>query len=317
MTRAKGYNTQLAMAYEQAYGQTPGTPAGYNMPFYQSKLAINQNLIHSATIRSQRDQIQPAIGNTDVSGSIVVPIDQVGIGFWLQAMFGTPVTTGDGTLYTHVFKGAKRQPSLVLEQQYPDIPAYEMYNGCKVSNFAFAYGGDQELTANIYIIGAKRTIGAAPFATTLRTPPLMKFSNFQGTVEEGGVQLAIVTEVILNVDFGLNSNTYTIDGKGCRTDLPEGVLQVSGRIKAFFADTELLHKAVNNTKSSLTFKFTSGTHSLQFLMEEVIFQQTSPGIESDKGIYITLPFKAFYERGSGGSSIVATLVNGYAAYAVV
>ena len=88
-----------------------------------------------------------------------------------------------------------------------------------------------------------------------------------------------------------------------------------GSIKALFQDTVLLNKAVNNTQSSLKFKFTSGAHSLQFFMEEVIFQQTSPGIESEKGISINLPFKAFYESGAGGSAIVATLVNGYASYA--
>ncbi len=317
MPRAKGVNSQLALSYESAYGLTPASPRGYNMPFNMSKLAINQNLLHSATIRSRRAQIRPAIGNTDVAGNIVVPIDQVGIGFWLQGMFGTPVTTGTGAPYTHVFKGTMRQPSLVLEQQYPDIPVYEMFNGCKVSNFYFAYGGDHELTANMYIVGAKRNVSASPFATSLSPLPLLKFSSFQGTVEEGGVQLAIVTEASLNADFGLDGNNYTIDGNGCRTSLPEGILQVSGSIKAFFADTALLYKAVNNTKSSLTFKFTSGTSSLQFLMEEVIFQQTSPGIDSDKGIYINLPFKAFYESGSGGSAIVATLVNGYAAYAAV
>ena len=131
------------------------------------------------------------------------------------------------------------------------------------------------------------------------------------------MQLAIVTEASLTADFGLDGNTYTIGGNGCRTDLPEGILQVSGSIKAFFGDTVLLNKAVNNTKSSLKFKFTSGTHSLQFFMEEVIFQQTSPGIESEKGIYINLPFKAFYDSGTGGSAIVATLVNGYASYATV
>ncbi|MBP2658491.1 MAG: hypothetical protein H6Q69_1523, partial [Firmicutes bacterium] len=70
-------------------------------------------------------------------------------------------------------------------------------------------------------------------------------------------------------------------------------------------------------ESSLKFKFTNGTHSLQFFMEEVIFQQTSPGIESEKGIYINLPFKAFYDSDIGGSAIVATLVNGYASYAAV
>jgi len=315
MSRAKGYNSQLAMAYEQAYGQTPASPAGYNMPFNQSKIAIAQNLIESTTIRGRRDKEQPAIGNVDVSGSLVVPLDQIGTGYWLRSMFGSPVTTGSGDPYTHVFKVTDSQPSLVLEQQYPDIPAYEMFNGCKVNKFSFVYGGDNELTATLELLGAKRTVGATPFTTVLSELPLLKFSNFQGTLEEGGEQLAIVTEAGLNLDFGLDGNTYTIGGNGCRTDLPEGALQISGSITAFFADTVLLNKAISNTKSSLKFKFTSGAHSLAFFLEEVVFQQTSPGIENEKGITVKLPFQAFYDSGADGSAIVATLINSQASYA--
>ncbi|MDR3562610.1 MAG: hypothetical protein P4N59_14410 [Negativicutes bacterium] len=60
MARAKGYNSQLAMAYETAYGQTPVPPAllGYNMPMNQSKIAIKQNLIDSATIRGKSPNLQ-------------------------------------------------------------------------------------------------------------------------------------------------------------------------------------------------------------------------------------------------------------------
>ncbi len=316
MSRAKGYNSQLALGYETTYGKTPASIKGYNMPFNQSKIAIKQNLIESSTIRGRRDKEQPAVGNIDVSGSIVVPVDQIGIGFWLRAMFGNPTTTGSGDPYTHVFKVTDNQPSLVLEQQYPDISAYEMYNGCKVNKFSFTYGGDNELSANIDIIGAKRTVGATPCASPLTDISLLKFNNFQGTIEEGGLQLASVTEASLNVDFGLDGNTYTIGG-GYRTDLPEGYLEVSGNIKAFFEDIVLLNKAINNTQTSLKFKFANGTHNLGFNMEEVILQQTSPGIESEKGIMINLPFKAFYDSGADGSVIVATLVNGYASYAVL
>lgn len=316
MSRAKGINSKLALAYETVYGQTPALNAGFIMPFNQTKINVTQNLIVSNTIYGGRAQIQPATGNIDVSGNLVVPMDQVGIGFWLRAMFGNPTTTGTGDPYTHVFKVAKVQPSLILEQQYPDVPAYETFNGCKVNKFSFTYGGDSELTASLDIVGAKRTIGAASFTETLSELPLLKFSNFQGTVEEAGAQLGIVTEASLNADFGLDGNTYAIGGNGLRTDLPEGVLKLSGSIKAFFADTVLLNKAVNNTKSSLKFKFANGSHSLAFFMEEVVFQQTSPGIENEKGITITLPFKAFYNNGTGGSAIVATLVNSQASYAV-
>ena len=315
MSRAKGINSKLALAYENTYGQTPVSPVGYNIPFNKSKMDVKQNLIDSTTIRGRRDKEQPATGNIDVSGSIVVPIDQVGFGFWLRAMFGNPTTTGSGDPYTHVFKVGGSQPSLVLEQQYPDVPAYETFNGCKVNKFSFTYGGDNELTANLDLIGAKRTVGATPLVASLTEIPLLKFSNFQGSIEEGGSQLAIVTEASLNADFGLDGNTYTIGGGGYRTGLPEGVLQVSGSIKAFFEDAALLNKAIDNTESSLKFKFTSGMHSLQFFLEEVIFQQSSPGIENEKGITINLPFKAFYDNGVNDSAIVTTLVNSQASYA--
>jgi len=316
MSRAKGYNSQLAMGYETTYGKTPTAIKGYNIPFNQSKIETKQNLIESSTIRGRRDKEQPAVGSIDVSGSIVVPIDQVGIGFWLTAMFGSPTTTGSGDPYTHVFKVKDGQPSLVLEQQYPDITTYEMFNGCKANKFSFTYGGDTELTAQIDLMGAKRTIGATPFASELTDISLLRYSNFQGTIEEGGSQLATVTEANLNVDFGLDGKSYTIGGGGCRTELPEGYVQVSGTIKAFFEDTVLLNKAINNTKTSLNFKFANGTHSLGFFMEEVMLQQTSPGIENEKGIIINLPFKAYYNNGTGGSILVATLVNDHASYAV-
>ena len=314
MSKAKGYNSQLALGYETAYGKTPTSVKGYNMPFNQSKIAIKQNLIESSTIRGRRDKEQPALGNIDVSGSIVVPVDQIGIGFWLAGMFGSPTTTGSGDPYTHIFKVTDSQPSLVLEQQYSDITAYEMFNGCKLNKFSFTYGGDKELTANIDIIGAQRTVGATPLASPLTDISLLKFSDFQGTIEEGGSQLAIVTEATLNVDFGLDGTSYAIGGGGYRTELPEGYLQVSGTIKAFFEDTVLLNKAINNTKTSLNFKFANGTHSLGFNMEEVMIQQTSPGIENEKGIMINLPFKAFYDSCASGSIIVATLVNDHVSY---
>ncbi|MBP2655795.1 MAG: hypothetical protein H6Q73_3364 [Firmicutes bacterium] len=315
MSRAKGYNSQLALGYETTYGSTPTSVIGYNMPFSQSKIGITQKTIDSTTIRGRRDKDEPAVGNIDVSGSIVVPIDQIGIGYWLRAMFGTPTTTGSADPYTHVFKVTDSQPSLVLEQQYSDIPAYEMYNGCKVNKFSFTYGGDNELTATIDLLGAKRMLGTATFASTLADLSLTKFSNFQGAIEEGGSQLAIVTEASLTADFGLDANSYAIGGGGCRTALPEGYLQVSGNIKAFFEDTVLLNKAINNTQTSLNFKFTDDTYSLGFYMEEAIFQQASPGIENEKGILINLPFKAFYKSGTGSSIIVATLVNSQSAYA--
>jgi hypothetical protein len=39
-----------------------------------------------------------------------------------------------------------------------------------------------------------------------------------------------------------------------------------------------------------------------------MFQQSSPGIESEKGVTVQLPFRAFYDSGAGGSIIVESLL---------
>jgi hypothetical protein len=39
-----------------------------------------------------------------------------------------------------------------------------------------------------------------------------------------------------------------------------------------------------------------------------MFQQSSPGIESEKGVTVQLLFRAFYDSGAGGSIIVESLL---------
>ena len=314
MNRARGYKSKLALCFESEFGTTPAVPVGYGMPFNSSKIAVKQNLTESNTLTGRRDPAQPSPGNIDVSGGIVVPVDKIAIGWWLRAMFGVPTTSGAGDPYTHVFKPIDVQEAMVLEQQYPGISQYELFNGCKVSKFSMSIGGDGELTASVDVMGAKRTIGIASFDDTLTDILPTKFKNFQASIDEGGTALAIVTQADINIDFGMDGDSYAIGGAGFRADISEGLIQVSGTLKAFFKDASLLNKAVNNTATSLKLKLTSGTHSLEFLMEECMFEQTSPGIDGPKGLYIDLPYRAFLQTGASGAVVVATLKNSQASY---
>lgn len=312
--QAQGYRGQLGFCFETTYNQTPAVPNGILMPIQSSKVRSKQNLAEDKTITGRRDPAQPSMGFIDVSGPVAVPVDEIAIGDWLKAVFGDPVTTGTADPYTHVFNPSLSQPSLVLEQAFPDINQYFLFNGCKVGKLGISFGGDGDLTANIDIMGAKETISTTSFDSTLTPIPLTKFAPFKASISENSFDLAVVTKCDLNLDMGLDGDTYVLGGNGFRGSVNEGIIGVSGNITALFTDAVLLNKAMAGTTSKITLKLTNGTHSLEFKLPEVMYERNSPTIDGPKGVLVELSYKAFYRNSVENAVIVVTLVNGQASY---
>lgn len=315
MARAMGNKGVLGLDFESTFGTTPGTPSGRKMPFNKCNLTGKQNMNNPETITGSRNPVAPSLGNIDVSGSITAPLTVRDFGWWLKSAFGAPVTTGASAPYQHVFKVGNTMPSLVLEQGFTDINQYFLYNGCVVSKMGFSFGGDGELVSTIDIMGAKETLAATSFDSTLTEMVFDRFANFQAAIKEGGSTIANCTEASIDIDFGLDGDTYCIGGQGFRTAIAPGIISVTGKIKALFENATLLNKAINGTESSLQITLTNGTNILDLLISELVYERSTPGIDGPKGIFIELPFRAYYQNGADSSVIKATLTNDVASYA--
>lgn len=316
MTQAKGARSRVVIDFETTFAQDPVSPAGKILNINSSNLSGSQSLTTPATIRGNRNPAQPSRGNTDVGGPMVVPVDLIGTGYMLKALFGVPTSTNVDTDYTHVFKPGDEQPSLVIEQQFPDIGVYAKYNGCKASRLSLTVGGDGELTASIDWLGAKETIGASSYDASASVIALDRFDNFQATMEEGGSAFAIATSVDLSIDMGLDGDTYVIGSMGFRGAINEGIIGISGTVRALFQSNTLLNKAVNGTSTSLKLTFAkTANKSLELWLPEVVYERKTPGIEGPKGILIELPFQAYYASNADNTAIKATLKNQVESYA--
>lgn len=314
MAWALGANGVIGIDLESTYGTTPGSPVGKKMPFNKSNITGKQNLVDPSTITGTRNPVAPAMGNIDVGGNIEVPLTVRDFGWWLRAAFGAPTTTGSST-YTHIFKVGSSMPSFCLEQGFTDISQYFLYNGCKISKMGFPFGGDGELVSTIDILGGKETLATTSFDSTLTALTFDRFANFQAAIKEGGSSIANCTEARIDIDFGLDGDTYCIGGQGFRSDIATGIVSVTGKIKAMFQTATLLNKAINGTESSLQITVTNGAHSLDLLIPELIFERNAPSIDGPKGVFVELPFKAYYQNGADASVIKATLINDVASYA--
>ena len=314
----QGVYTQSLMAFEDAFGKDPAdlSSRAILLPFNSNALTASQNSTAPGTITGRRDPVEPIYGNIDVAGQVVVPVDATSFGWWLTAAFGEPTTedrTVEGT-YKHVFKPSKRQPSLIMEKAFPDIGVYTKYNGCKVSTLEITTGGDGELVANIDMMGANETINKATISTTPKTPVMDRFNNFMASFKLNDELAAVCTEVSMNMNFNLDGDTYAIGGKGFRTALNEGILELSGSMTAFFTDSKFIEYAEDSTTISAELIFETGDFKLSFLYPEMKLARNTPPIDGPTGISQQLDYNAFYKSNDQNSSVIVTLINKTASY---
>ncbi len=326
MAQAKGSAGRILFDWETSYG-TPKTAgkAPVNVPFNSCDVRLTRALQQAATIRGDRNPVDPFQGNKDVQGSLVVPVDFSVLGYLLKAAIGSPVTTGPvdagGTdVYTHTFKihAVNSLPSFILERGFTDLaqPIHQLYSGCKVNTLELMVGGDGELVATLGIMGADETSGTTSYADgeTIQNPFTERFQQFDASAEEGGAAVNLLREFKLSLANNLDGGSYVIGGGGARRALPEGIAGVSGSISALFEDDAILAKARGNTESSLKVTFASGVHELSLFLPELKYQQNSPAISGPGGVALDLEYQAYKADHADGSALIVVLKNTVASY---
>ncbi len=224
----------------------------------------------------------------------------------------TPATT-----YQHTLKVGSALPSFVIEKGFLDIGQFFKYNGCKFSKMQLevAASGPQKMTFDL--MGGKETVSTTAFAAA--TDPGK--SSFDGldiaVVEEGGVSLATVSSISgMALDNGLDGATFLLGGGGSRASINDGLLKISGTLKALFQDVTLYNKAINDTTTSLRIAYqrgtglgTAGNETIEFKIPELLFDVKTPVVDKPGGLWVNLGFTGFYQSSAEASSMQIILKN--------
>ena len=316
MAQAKGSYSQVVFQFETTYGADPAPVAGALLPFNSFGLRSDRNQIVPATITSTRNPVMAIEGNMDCKGPAVVPVDAINFGYWLKALLGAPTEGGGGgPTYVHTYKVPTAVPSMLLEAGFLDIPYYLKFNGCKVNSLSMDFGQDAELVANLDLMAAKETGSSSPFDSGVAMDTFTRFTMKQLAIEEGGSSSAIIGNGNITIKNNLDPNSYVIGSGGYRGDLPEGVVEVSGNIKAMFTASTLYAKAVNSTESALKLTATNGSNVLEFYIPELHYKQSGIPIETPGGIWVDLNFLGYYENNAESTAFKVTLTNTKSTYA--
>ncbi len=314
MAQQTGTNTTVLIGEESAF-KTVAT-VGFALPVNSCGVKGVQALSTAQTLTGVRSPVAPFAGNRDVSGSIVVPADSLGMPYWLQKMFGDESTTGSDP-YTHEYKIGSTMPSFTLEEQFTDLTSnrYAQFLGCMVSGWSMTVGGDGELVSNIDVVGASESLETSSFDASPDSISLARVENFEAAITEGGGALSNAREVSFSIDFGLDTDQFVIGGSGVRGSVPVGIVGVTGNLKTLFEDSSLLDKAIAGTETALKITITNSASSiLEIEIQELRYERNLPDVPGPQGLLVDLNFQGYYTNGSEASAIVARVTNGVASY---
>lgn len=321
MPQARGSQTTIALYEETTYGSDPAAPAGKKLYLTRFGVQSQQNRLDSATLSSSRERVKPAAGNINVSGAMACEIGAEWMGTLLRHALGANTTTGLGP-YTHTLTLGDLPVGMLLEKDHGSNIAgagrFEKCNGARIARAGFEFPTEGYVTGSFDVVAAKSTLTAAALDAALDDFGHTPFSAFDASIQEGGAAVAVVTQASINLDNALDDSVFTVGGAGVRRALPEGFATVSGQITALFEDATLLNKAINGTESSLKITLSRGTgagsagnESIEFFVQQMLYERTSPPIEGPQGLLITLPFKAY--KSGANSALKVTLKNAVAA----
>ena len=315
-TQAMGVYSGVRFIPEAELGVTPSSGTVRSLPFNSCTVAAEQNRTAPGTMTGRRDPVEPIMGNINVGGGITIPLDVNAFGWILAMAFGNPTTTSvTGGKYQHVFKPGTEQPSISLEKAFSN-GEYYVDKGCKISSMGFSFGGDGELTCDVQMLGCNEVINDEPISDSVTELALDRLNNFQAALKIDNAEVAVATELTLDINFGLDEEGYAIGGNGFRSRINEGLLELSGSMTAFYDDATYVEKAMNGTITALQVKLTKQGNSLQIDLPEVLFPRKSPTIEGSAGVMQNLDYGAFFKNNALGTSVQFTLINDTASYAI-
>jgi hypothetical protein len=158
------------------------------------------------------------------------------------------------------------------------------------------------------------TLNSKPIDASLTDPGHDSFDGFSiASIQEGGSDIAIVTDASFSMKRTLTAR-QVLGGKGIARNVSPGSAVIEGTINVLFETMDLFMKALKFQESSFSLTYqngtgvgTAGNESLNFLMQEIVFDESTPVIESDEGIIYEGPFKGYYADGAAGSALQITL----------
>jgi len=198
--------------------------------------------------------------------------------------------------------------SFSIEHWFPDVPASEVFSGCKVSKVSLAMPATGMSTISLEFAGRDATAGAAQYFTS-PTPVTVTgtMAAVNGVVSVGGVSGGTITSMSIDIACGQSSEAGI--GANVADQVASGRVVVTGQLTAKFDSTALRDAFYNESEISAYAVFTAdnsaGSDFVAFSIGRLKLSDAAKD-DGEKILIQTIPFQALLNV-NGGTNFATDL----------
>lgn len=299
---ADGSRHSMRLVEELLYGVTPNTPVFTPIRHTGTTLGLSKENLQSNELRDDRQIADFRGGAYNVAGDISIELSYGSFDEILEGLLGGTWTGNELTA------GVVRR-SYTIERFFADLAGadkpYHRFTGVEFNTLALQVNANAMITGTIGVLGSDMEtdtaiITGATYDAATTTRPM---DSFTGSLTEGGVPIAVVTEVTLNLNNGLSTRYVVGQRNSIRPSI--GRSNVTGTLTAYFENSLLLDKFINDTPSSLAFTLPDGSaNELEFELPRIVYTGGQPDVTGEGPITLSMPFQATLDPVSGTNIII-------------
>jgi Phage tail tube protein len=202
---------------------------------------------------------------------------------------------------TMVPQSGHTDKSFSIEHWHPDVPASEVFSGCKVSKVSLSMPATGMATVSVEFAGKDATAGAAQYFTSPSPVTLTgAMAAVNGVVSVGGVAGGTITG--MSIDIASAQTSEPGIGSNTADQVSTGRVLVTGQVTAKFDSTVLRDAFYNESEISAYAVFTAdnsaGSDFVAFSIGRLKLSDASKD-DGEKILIQTLPFQALLNLNGG------------------
>jgi hypothetical protein len=290
MAFAQGSRSSLSYVSEVTFGTTP---AGnfINLPFSTHSLNLTKDRVAGNDIQADRMPRVDRHGNRQVAGDIVVDLRDGDYDPFLEsAMLNT--------WSTNVLKVGVTPKFFSIEDYAADIDQARLFTGMAVSTMGISLAPNQMVTTTFGMIGKDMTVSNTQ-KTQTASSGAAPFDSYSGDIAIGNVASSSAVAIVTGLDFTLTNSfapTFVI-GDDSAPSLEYGRAEIEGTLTAYFEDTSLINRFLNETESELEVSVNdpTGTNAYTFLFPRIKINSADVGVDGPTSRIISMSFVALYD----------------------
>lgn len=228
-----------------------------------------------------------------------------GQGGTLTVGTGTGCTLAPTGKVTYTPPTGQTADSYTIERWFSDVAVSRVYTGCRITGMALNFQPQGMAEATFSVMG--KTIGASGTAAYFTAPSAANtigvLTGVNGVCQLAGTVVGVLTGLSIKLDG--NGSVAQVVGSNFTPDVFMGRVIVTGQATALFQDATLLDAFLNETTSSISGVFYTGSGpTADFVAVTLAALKFGAATidDGEKGLVVTAPFTALYNASGGAGT---------------